>query len=233
MLKVYGAPLNNLYTQDWKSIASDALCGVAHYSNELTGNTFNRSPVKRENFKRRFDMHMEHISKAYGTMVAKYEYKVGEFHTEREAKEKVKRSLEDTEKASMKAFQSVKELTDYALKESGSIPLLPPNFKSVRESVLEHTDCLVHQVKQVMEQSDIDASDAEHEATELKAQKAALEATLKLRDEEIARLKAEMASLNTRFDAMSSMAAENIISRYQRMLNNNGKRARINDHQVD
>ena len=78
---------------------------------------------------------------------------------------------------------------------------------------------------------DTDALEEElkKENATLKAEKAALEATVNLRDEEIARLRAENASLNTRFDAISSMATENIISRYQRMINNNGKRARITD----
>jgi len=64
--------------------------------------------------------------------------------------------------------------------------------------------------------------------------KRSLEATVRLRDEEIARrdeeiarLKAEVASVNTRFDALTSLATENIVSRFSGMVNGNNKRARI------
>jgi len=59
--------------------------------------------------------------------------------------------------------------------------------------------------------------------------KRSLEARLKRRDEEIARLKAEVASVNTRFDALTSLATENIVSRFSGMVNGNNKRARISD----
>tara|TARA_B100001059_G_C17747687_1_gene535306 strand:- start:142 stop:846 length:705 start_codon:yes stop_codon:yes gene_type:complete len=57
--------------------------------------------------------------------------------------------------------------------------------------------------------------------------KRSLEARLKRRDEEITRLKAEVASVNTRFDALTSLATENIVSRFSGMVNGNNKRPRI------
>ena len=215
----------NRSVDEWRSIAEHALTGVANYSNKLTGHPFNRSPVKKENFRPRFDKHMEHISNSYDTMVSKYEYKDGEFHSEREAKEKVKRSLEDTKKLSLKALERVTKLTVDALSDSGTTLQLPS--VAFPEVLASHTEICVANMQQLMEQNDVDASDAEHEVTELKAQKAALEATLKLRDEEIARLKATNASLNTRFDTMASLTAENIVNRYSNLVNSANKRMRL------
>ena len=210
-----------------EDIATLAFTGIARYSNKLTGNAFNRSPLKKRNFRLRFDKHMEHISKSYDTMVAKYEYKVGEFHTERETKEKLKRSLEATNGASLKALERVKNLTVDALSESGTTLQLPS--VAFPEVILAHTEICVANMQQVKEQSDVDASDAQHEANKLKAQKAALEATLKLRDEEIARLKAEVATVNGRFDALTSLTTENIVNRYSNLVNSANKRMRLTD----
>lgn len=229
---------------DWKIIASAALTRVANYSGELTGETFDSSPVKRENFTKRFDMHIEVISREYNTMSSKYDYKVGEMLAERKAKEealvgravqknnlmKVERSLEATTSASLKALETVKELAVDALGESGTTLQLPtPQTVGFPGVLVAHTGCCVHAIKQVMEQSDVDASDAEVESKMLKEQKAALKATLALRDEEITRLKAEVATVNARFDALTSLTTENIVNRYSNLVNSANKRMRLTD----
>ena len=135
---------------------------VKTFANDITSDT---ESVNTTSSIKEFNHHMATIEKAYCTMVEKYEYKVGEFHTEREAKEKAKAAL-------------------------------------AREVV---------------------KNNAESEA------KRSLEATIKLRDEEIASLKAEVASVNSRFDALTSLATENIVSRFQTMVNGNNKRQRISD----
>jgi len=215
---------------DWKIIASDALTRVANYSSELTGNTFNSSPVKIENFKQRFDTHIELISQEYNTMSSKYDYKVGEMLAERKAKEEANRSLEATTSVSLKALETVKELAVDALSESGTTLQLPtPQTVGFPGVLAAHTECCVHAMKQVMEQSDVDASEAEGAIKMLKEQKAALKATLKLREEEIARLKAEVATVNARFDALTSLTTENIVNRYSNLVNSANKRMRLTD----
>lgn len=215
---------------DWKIIASAALTRVANYSGELTGGTFDSSPVKRENFTQRFDMYIEDISREYTTMSSKYDYKVGEMLAERKAKEEANRSLEATTSASLKALETVKELAVDALGESGTTLQLPtPKTVGFPGVLVAHTECCVHDIKQVMEQSDVDASDAEVESKMLKEQKAALKATLALRDEEITRLKAEVATVNARFDALTSLTTENIVNRYSNLVNSANKRMRLTD----
>ena len=215
---------------DWKLIASDALTRVANYSGELTGNTFNSTPVKIENFKQRFDMHIELLSREYTTMSSKYDYKVGEMLAERKAKEEANRSLEAATSASLKALETVKELAVDAFSESGTTLQLPtPQTVGFPGVLVAHTECCVHAMKQVMEQSDVDANEAEGAIKMLKEQKAALKATLKLRDEEIARLKAEVATVNARFDALTSLTTENIVNRYSNLVNSANKRMRLTD----
>lgn len=145
----------NRSAESWKGRAEMFVSDVKTFANEITSETEDcntTSSIKE------FNHHMSTIEKAYNTMVANYEYKVGEFHTEREAKEKAKVDL----------------------------------------------------------------------AKECEA-KRSLGARLKRRDEEITRLKAEVASVNTRFDALTSLATENIVSRFSGMVNGNSKRPRISD----
>lgn len=153
--------------ESWKGRAEMFVSDVKTFANEITSETEDcntTSSIKE------FNHHMSTIKKAYSTMVDKYEHKVGEFHTEREAKEKAKAAF---------ALEVVKNNEEAEAKRS-------------------------------------------------------LEATVELRHEEIARLneeitrlKAEVASVNTRFDALTSLATENIVSRFSGMVNGNNKRARI------
>ena len=145
----------NRSAESWKGRAEMFVSDVKTFANDITSDT---ESVNTTSSIKEFNHHMATIEKAYCTMVEKYEYKVGEFHTEREAKEKAKADL---------------------------------------------------------------AKEAEA--------KRSLEARLKRRDEEITRLKAEVASVNSRFDALTSLATENIVSRFQTMVNGNNKRQRISD----
>lgn len=162
----------NRSVESWKGRAVMFVNDVKTFANDITGEAENLNTTSSI---KEFNHHMSTIEKAYNTMVDKYEYKVGEFHTEREAKEKV-----------IGEFHTEREAKE-----------------KVKAALAKESEA-----------------------------KRSLEATLKLRDEEITRLRAEIVSVNTRFDALTSLATENIVSRFSGMVNGNNKRIRITD-QVD
>lgn len=225
----------------WQKLALNALDRVTEISNALTENTKDSVPVETTGYEQLVKVHCGHISKAYDTMLEKYEYKVSlyqkNYTTECEEKEKAEADLvkESEAKRCLEAWKrrAVNEIYDYYinLTSKPDSDYEDEGRRRVKKDEPNAFDFALNEIKEWQHNwcKETDALEArlKKENATLKAEKAALEATVKLRDEEIARLRAENASLNTRFDAISSMATENIISRYQRMINNNGKRARI------
>lgn len=221
----------------WQKLAINALDRVTEISNAVTKNTKEFVPVETTGYEQLVKVHCNHISKAYDTMLEKYEYKVGEFHTEREAKEKVKSNLakvtEDVRSLEDWKRRAVNEIYDYYidLTAKPDSDYEDEGRRRVKKDEPNAFDFALDEIKVWQDNWCKDTDEVEDELKKenatLKAEKAALEATLKLRDEEIARLKAEITSVNTRFDALSSLATENIVSRFSGIVNGNKKRARI------
>jgi hypothetical protein len=90
--------------------------------------------------------------------------------------------------------------------------------------------------RRAREQFKGDFTASQVDAGEMKEKYAALQDTIKLRDEEIARLKAEVATekarvarVEGRFDALTALTTENIVNRYSNLVNSANKRMRLTD----
>ena len=225
----------------WQKLAMNTLDRVSEISNALRENTKEPVPVETTGYEQLVKVHCDHISKAYDTMLEKYEDRVSwyqkKYTIECEEKKKVKASLakvtEDVRSLEDWKRRAVNEIYDYYINLTAKpdSDYTDEGRRRIKKDEPEAFDFALNEIKEWQhnwcEETDEFEETSKKEKATLQAEKAALEATLKLRDEEIARLKAEITSVNTRFDALSSLATENIVSRYSGIVNGNNKRARI------
>ena len=177
--------------------------------------------------------------KALETLNKKYDWLNTEHAKVREAKEKANRSAESWKGRAEMFVSDVKALANDITSETeninttSSIKEFNHHMSTIEKAYNTMVDKYAYKVGEFRGEREAKEEAKADLAKESEA-KRSLEATVRLRDEEIARrdeeitrLRAEIASVNTRFDALTSLATENIVSRFSGMVNGNNKRARI------